>query len=729
MQTKEYTCQVDGKTITATFSDLADQAHGSVIVKSGNTAVLATAVMSPVEKKDLDYFPLVVDYEEKFYAAGLLLGGRFMKREGRPSEEAILAGRMVDRTIRPLFDHNVRNEVQVVITVLSIDEEQDPDVLGIIAASLALGTSNIPWAGPVGAVRIGINQKGDSFTVNPNYTEREDCYLDMLVCGKGGNINMIETAGGQVSEDEASKAFEKAIEEITKLEEWQNKIIKEVGETKKEAPEHKENTELVKLYEDKIGYKKMVDYVFGHGAGKTGINMLFDEWRDMLEEAFPEDASMVTKGFHFMHEQIDIALHKEALENNKRPDGRGFDEVRDLHAQAGGVSDSLHGVGIFYRGGTHVLSVLTLGGPQDSQLVEGMEFRGKKHFMHHYNFPPFSSGETGRIGGVNRRAIGHGALAEKALKAVLPTHEEFPYTMRLVSESMASNGSTSMASVCGSTLALMDAGVPIKRPVAGIAMGLMTDGKTHKVLTDIQGPEDHHGDMDFKVAGTNEGITAIQMDVKVDGIPVDVLKEALKDAKAARLHILKTITSAIPEPRKEMKESAPRVISLPIDEEKIGLLIGPGGKTIRGLVEQTGAQIDVEQDGEDRVIITGKKEATDKALEAVGAITKEWSVGDTTEGEVVKLFDFGAVVKISDYAEGLVHISEIAPDRIENIAEYVCTGDTVPVKVIKTDMGGKLSLSIKQADPDYAKKRGKKACDAEVIKKSDNGRGRPGGRQ
>lgn len=720
MQTKEYTCEVDGKTITATFSDLADQAHGSVIVKQGNTAVLATAVMSHFEKKDLDYFPLVVDYEEKFYAAGLLLGGRFMKREGRPSEEAILAGRMVDRTIRPLFDHNLRNEVQVVITVLSIDEENDPDVLAILGASLALGTSPIPWSGPVGAVRIGATQKDGALVVNPTYDEREEAHLDVLACGKGGNINMIETQATDASEDEAGKAFDRALEVITKLEDWQNTIIKEIGKEKKTIETKDDTSDIQKLYDEKIGYKKMTDLVFGHGAGKEGINTLFEEWREILEEAYPEDTTAVTKGFHFMHDQIDIALHKEALENNRRPDGRGFDEVRELHAQAGGVSDSLHGVGIFYRGGTHVMSVLTLGGPQDSQLVEGMEFRGKKHFLHHYNFPPFSSGETGRIGGVNRRATGHGALAEKALKAVLPTQKEFPYTMRLVSESMASNGSTSMASVCAGTLALMDGGVPIKRPVAGIAMGLMTDGKTYKVLTDIQGPEDHHGDMDFKVAGTTEGITAIQMDVKVDGIPVSILKEALEDAKKARLHILETITKAIGEPRKEPKESAPRVVILPIEEDKIGLLIGPGGKTIRALVEETGAQIDVEQEKEDLVVIAGSKEAVEKAQVAVNEITKEWKVGDTAEGEVIKLFDFGAVVKISDHAEGLVHISEVAPERIENIQEYVCTGDTVPVKVIKTEEGGRLSLSIKQADPNYTKNRGKKACDAEVIKKSDN---------
>jgi len=719
MQTKEYSCGVDGKTITAIFSDLADQSHGSVIVKSGNTAILATAVMGYASKDDLDYFPLTVDYEEKFYAAGLLLGGRYMKREGRPSEEAILAGRMVDRTIRPLFDHALRNEVQVVITVLSIDEENDPDILGILGASLALGVSHIPWSGPVGAIRIGITQKGGNFIVNPTYKERGGAYLDTLICGKGGKVNMIETAGIEVSEDEAVSALAKAVEEITKLEEWQKKIIKEIGSKKKEIKLHGDHSELEKLYEKNIGYKKIVELVFSNGAGKDGINMLFEAWRAILEEAYPDDGRAILRGFHFLHNKIDEALHKEALENGKRPDGREFNEVRKLFAKAGGISDYLHGVGIFYRGGTHVMSILTLGGPEDALLIEGMETREKKHFMHHYNFPPFSSGETGRLGGVNRRAVGHGALAEKALRAVLPSHKEFPYTIRLVSESMASNGSTSMASVCAGTLALMDGGVPIPRPVAGIAMGLMTDGKTHKILTDIQGPEDHHGDMDFKVAGTKEGITAIQMDVKVDGIQVEILKEALKDAKNARLHILETITKAIEKPRGSVKDSAPRVVILPIEEDKIGLLIGPGGKTIRAIVAKTGAIINVDQETENIVVITGKSDAVERAQNEVEAITKEWRIGDTAEGKVIKLFDFGAVVQISPYAEGLVHISELAPKRIENITDVVCTGETVPVKVIKIDeVSGKLSLSIKQADETYAEKRGIKSCSAFVTKKT-----------
>ena len=545
MKSKVFKTTIGGKELSAEFSDLVDQANGSVIVRLGDTAILATAVMSKHANEGAGWFPLTVDYEERFYAAGAILGSRFMRREGRPSEEATLSGRIVDRTIRPLFDQWIRNEIQVVITVLSLGED-DPDTLSVIGASLALATSDIPWDGPVGAVRIGKNS-GDKLVINPNYEFRKDAVnsLDLLVCGKGGKINMIEVGAQEVGEDVVEKGLAQALEIITSLENWQKEIVSEIGKEKKSFPKPEISDEAKKLFADEIT-PKMNEYVFA-GPGKESIGKIHTMWRDIVKEKFPEERKDLTD--EYFEEEMNNLLHKEALENNRRPDGRGMDEVRPLFAKAGGISKLLHGTGTFYRGGTHVLSALTLGGPGDSQILDSIEERDtQKRFIHHYNFPPYSVGETGRMGGANRRMIGHGALAEKALLAVIPDKEAFPYTIRIVSEALASNGSTSMASVCGGTLALMDAGVPIKAPVAGIASGLMLDGDNYKVLTDIQGPEDHHGDMDFKVAGTREGITAIQMDVKVLGVSLPILTEALQKAKAARFQILDVIEKEITTP-------------------------------------------------------------------------------------------------------------------------------------------------------------------------------------
>lgn len=708
MQSKEYSLQFGGKQLTAQFSDLANQAHGSVILKYGETVVLVTAVMSPEAKEGSGYFPLSVDYEEKFYATGRILGSRYVKREGRPSDEAILTGRVVDRTIRPLFDAHIRNEVHVVVTVLSIDNENDPDVIGIIGASLALGTSSIPWNGPVSAVRIGFNG-GSTFSINPTYPEREKELSELLVCGKDGNINMIEAELTELPEARVAEAFAKAVEEIEKLQSWQKTIIAERGKTKVSIPKPTLAPELLTLFTESIA-PKLDAAIFPalpagrSGAGKDGIHALEDEWMALVKEKFP-DANK-SDAYEYCAEVVNDHLHKEAVEKKRRADGRKMDEVRELFAQAGGLSSVVHGAGVFYRGGTHILSILTLASPKDSQLIEGMEVRTKKYFMHHYNFPPFSSGETGRMGGTNRRAIGHGALAEKALRAVIPARENFPYTIRVVSESMASNGSTSMGSVCGSTLALMDGGVPIKNPVAGIAMGVMFgEGGSYQVLTDIQGPEDEHGDMDFKVAGTKEGITAIQLDIKVGGIPAAVLVEALDGAKKARLHILETILAAIGAPRAELNPSAPRIIQVKIPVEKIGAVIGGGGKTINGIIEETGADIEIEEDG--TVYITGMVDAATKAKAIVESITHEYKVGERFEGEVIKTLDFGIVVKIGYNQEGLVHISEIAPFRIDTIENHFAIGEKVPVIIREIDPDrGKISLSIKGADPEFATRKG-----------------------
>ncbi len=701
MQLKEYSTEIGGKTFTAQFTDLADQANGSVIVRYGQTVVLATAVISKNEKSGVDYLPLTVDYEERFYASGQILGSRFMRREGRPSDEAVLSGRVVDRTIRPLFEGHIRNDIQVVITILSLQDE-DPDVLAVTAASLALATSDIPWNGPVSAVRIGKKAGNWEFLVNPTYTEREkdDYEMDMTVCGKDGNINMIELGGKEVKEDTARLALEKASEEIEKLQAFQKKIIAEIGKTKKVIAKKSYSEEMKKLFAEKI-INIFKETIFAGAGGKKTYDMEA-LWVDMLNEALPdEDVGQARKYFN---EQVDMLLHTEAIDFDNRPDGRKMTELRTLYAQAGGISPNLHGTGIFYRGGTHVLSVLTLGGPSDSQIVDGMEVQEKKRYMHHYNFPPFSSGETGRMGGMNRRMIGHGALAEKALVPVLPAKEDFPYTIRIVSESMASNGSTSMASVCGSTLSLMDGGVPITKPVAGIAMGLMMRGeKNYKVLVDIQGPEDHHGDMDLKVAGTRDGITAIQMDVKVDGIPIKILTEAFEKAKGARLQILEVIEKAISSPRADISPYAPKIIAVKILVDQIGMVIGPGGKMVNKIREETGAEIDIEDDG--TVFITGKNGAADAAKKIIEGMTRVYKVGERFTGPVTRLMEFGAFVKIGPATEGLVHISEIAPFRVNKVSDIIKEGDVVPVIIKEIDEKSRINLSIKKADPEFASRK------------------------
>ncbi|MEK7107972.1 MAG: polyribonucleotide nucleotidyltransferase [Patescibacteria group bacterium] len=703
MKTKEYALEVGGKKLLAEFTDLADQANGSVIVRLGNTTVLVTAVMGKYEK-DTDYFPLTVDYEERFYAAGQILGSRFMRREGRPSDEAVLSGRVVDRTIRPLFNQNLRQEVQVVVTILSIAED-DPDIPAIIGASLALGASDIPWNGPVSAVRIGVLEDEKNFIINPIYETRNaaENKLDLLACGKDGAINMIEIGAKEVAESVIVKALAMASEEIEKIQNWQKKIIKEIGKEKMAIKEPEPPVEMAKLFETEVA-EKLFEVIFS-GPGKHRIHDLKELWLKIFAEQLPE--AKLTHADFFFEEKINELVHREAIENERRPDGRKMDELRPLFAKAGGISPILHGSGIFYRGGTHILSALTLGGPGDTQVIDGMEVQTKKRFMHHYNFPPFSSGETGRVGGMNRRAIGHGALAEKAILPILPPKETFPYTIRIVSEALASNGSTSMGSVCGSTLALLDAGVPIKAPVAGIASGLMfKNDNEYKILTDIQGPEDHHGDMDFKVAGTSDGVTAVQMDVKVNGIAIKILGEAFEAAKKARLQILKVIEKEISAPRSDISPNAPKIISIKIKPDQIGSIIGTGGKIINEIMEKTGAEIDIEDDG--TVFFTGKNGAAEAAQKIVEGMTHEYKPGEKYEGTVTRLMDFGAFVKIGPNAEGMVHISEIAPFRIDQISSALSEGDIVPVMVKEIDEKGRINLSIKAADPSFAEKKGVK---------------------
>ncbi len=701
MHKKEYEVEIGGKKVRATFTDLAEQAHGSVMLQCGETIVLATACMSKDSQQGLGWFNLTVDYVERFYASGKISGSKFVKREGKPSEEAILASRVIDRTLRPLFEQSIRHAVQVIVTVISVDEN-DPVILAVNAASLALSVSNIPWAGPIGCVRIG---KYDDETLKVNVIhslrENDDKYkFDLIVCGKDGNINMIEAAAHQTTEEELEVAFNVASEEITKLENFQKEITKEIGHDKRVIEKGVLSDASLKLFNENI-LPKMASAIFD-GPGKKEIDALHNVWNKLVRETFPEQKDFMMEDDLFDNTENQI-LHECAVKENKRADGRAMDEVRDLFAQAGGLSSILHGSGIFYRGGTHVLSVLTLGGPEDRHMIDNMQTNTEKRFMHHYNFPPYSAGETGRAGFTNRREIGHGALAEKALAMVLPSEMDFPYTMRVVSESMASNGSTSQASICASSLALMDGGVPIKAPVAGIAMGLMYESDSaYKVLTDIQGPEDHHGDMDFKVAGTRDGITAIQLDVKVEGVPIKILGEAMRQSKTARTKILDKIESVIAKPRTEISPNAPKILIMKIKPDQIGLVIGSGGKTIKEIKEKSGAEITIEDDG--TVFFTGKGESVEIAKKIVEGMTHEFKVGEMTKGEVVKIADFGAFVALDDWTDGMVHISEIAPFRVERVADLIKEGMIVPVKVIKVDAErGKLSLSIKEADPNFFK--------------------------
>jgi len=701
MKTQTFTTEVAGKIITAEFSDLTSQANGSVILKCGETTILVTAVMSTGENHEQNYFPLSVEFEEKFYAAGKILGSRFMRREGRPSDEAILSARIIDRTIRPLFNQLIRTDVQVVVNVLAMGEE-DPDVLGVIGASLALSVSDISWQGPVGAVRIGRDRETHEVIINPSYQQREKDLLDfeLLACGKGETLNMIETAAYEINEADIVAALDTATAIHTQLVAWQKEIVSSVGKEKLPDTLLDIPQKLHTFFADAF-QRKLSLTIFSNTAGKEHISALKKEF--LL--AATETALDTKVASHYFEHKIDEELHRGALEEGKRADGRALDEVRELYAQAGGVSPALHGSGIFYRGGTHIFSALTLGGPESAQLVDSIESQDyKKRFLHHYNFPPFSVGETGRVGGFNRRMIGHGALAEKALIPVIPSQAEFPYTIRLVSETLSSNGSSSMGSVCASSLALMDGGVPIKRPVAGIASGVMMSKDRYVLLTDIQGPEDEFGDMDFKVAGTTQGVTAIQMDVKVDGIAIPIIAEALEKARLARLHILDTMSQTLATPRKTISPRAPQIVVLHILPEQIGLVIGGGGKTINTIKDETGVEdITIEDDG--AVFISGSHGAAEVAAQRIKQLTKVYKVGEKLEVTVVNITPFGAFAKLDSYNQGLIHISEIAPFHIESLEGILTVGDVVPVVVSKVEHG-KIGLSIKQVNPDFTKEKG-----------------------
>ncbi|MBI2023136.1 polyribonucleotide nucleotidyltransferase [Candidatus Giovannonibacteria bacterium] len=691
MTSKKFTTEVGGRTLTAEFTDLAHQANGSCLVTYGGTIVLATAVQAKSAREGIDFFPLTVDFEEKFYAAGRILGSRFVRREGKASDEAVLTSRLIDRSIRPLFNSKTRNEVQVIVLALSVDEENEPDIPAIIATSLSLGTSDILWDGPIGAVRV--SKIGQKYIINPTYKEIEEAELDTIICGKDGKVNMIEAGAKEITEADMQEALELAVSEIDKLTAWQADIIKKMGQKKVEPHIVSVPSDIAQVFRKRIMAKLEESIYIKEKLNRyEAMNELKTEWLGICVEEFPDFSPHVAATL--FEDTIDEIVHKNIIESEKRPDGRGSKQIRPLSAKAH-ILPRVHGSAVFYRGETHILSAATLGAPRDVQLIEGMEIRAKKRFMHHYNFPPFSVGEIKPMRGPARRDIGHGHLAERALSAIIPDPESFPYTIRVVSETLSSNGSSSMGSVCASSLALMDAGVPIKDIAAGIAMGLMMhDEKHYKVLTDIQGPEDHHGDMDFKVAGTKNGITAVQMDVKVAGIPLKIMKEAFIQAKEARLEILEVIKSELAAPRPELSEFAPRILKMQINPDKIRDVIGAGGKVINSIIESTGCEIDIEQDG--TVFITAPRVENLKAAEEqIISLTKEFVPGEETRGIVTRIFPFGAMVEIAPHQEGLVHVSELANFRVNQVTDVVSPGDEVPVKIIGVDEKGRLNLSIK----------------------------------
>jgi len=695
MEKKIFSIQFNGRTLKAELGLLAQQANGSALISYGDTAVLATAVMSS-GPKECDYLPLTLEYEEKLYAAGKIKGSRFIKREGKPQDEAILSGRLIDRTIRPRFNQKFRNEIQVVLTVLSFDKENDPDILGILAASLALSISNIPWSGPVAGVRVGRVQ--DQFVVNPTYEQRDKSDLDLIVSGTEQKINMLEGGGNEVSESsmvEALSVGEKAYRELIA---WQKEIIAAIKPTKTELLLKEPDAAFVKKINEFLEKKlEPAIYVKEKLTHKTKIGELAQALVEFIKESEKENIQdKILLGFEIFNDEINEMVHKNILKDEKRPDGRALNEVRDISCVVG-LLPRTHGSALFNRGTTQALSTVTLGAPSEKQIIDGLEQEYKKRFLLHYNFPPFSVGEIGPFRGPGRREIGHGALAERSLAMIIPPEDQFPYTIRVVSEILSSNGSSSMASVCGSSLALMDAGVPVRSAVAGIAMGLMMDGKgNYKILTDIQGPEDHHGDMDFKIAGTQNGVCGLQMDVKIEGVSVEMLEETINQAKEARLFILEKMNSALTQPRPSLSKFAPRIIVHQINPDKIRDVIGPGGKIINEIIDQTGVKIDIEDSGV--IFITSENEpAAEKALSWIKNLTHEVKPGEIYQGKVTRIINFGAFVEILPNQEGLVHISELASWRVNRVDDIVKIGDVIPVKVKNIDEQGRINLSLKDA--------------------------------
>jgi len=694
MEPKKFETEIAGRKLVVETGLFAEQANASVTVRYGDTVVLATAVMSPEAREGMNYFPLMVDYEEKFYASGKIKGSRFVKREGRPTDEAVLNGRLIDRTLRPLFDQRMRNEVQVIVTVLSIDQENDPALAGVIAASTALAISDIPWNGPVGAVRIG--EKDGNITINPANGDLAASAFDVIACGIEGKINMIETGAKVVSEEKIFEALVEAQKVIDQIAAFIKDIQKQIGKPKAEpiliAPDENFKKEILGVFSGKIApalYQK------DHNVQVKMQNDLFAEVAKYVKEKYPADASSKKElALAVIDSEMESLFEKNVLARDERPDGRKLDEVRNISCLVG-ILPRTHGSALFTRGETQVLSVVTLGAPGMEQIIDTMELDEKKRFMHHYNFPPFSVGEVRPMRGPGRREIGHGALAEKALASVAPDKEKFPYTIRVVSEVLSSNGSSSMASTCASNLALLDAGVPMQSVIGGISVGIVVgEGGKYKLLSDIQGPEDHFGGMDFKITGSTKGITAIQLDVKVDGLTSDMIRDTLEQSRKNRLAIIDKMNETISAPRAELSKYAPRVITLRINPEKIRDVIGPGGKVINQIIDETGVEIDIEDDG--MVFITaGNPEAGEKALQWVKNLTHEVVAGEVFKGRITRILNFGAFAEILPGQEGLVHISEISERRIAKVDDALKVGQIVNVKVKEIDNLGRINLTMR----------------------------------
>jgi polyribonucleotide nucleotidyltransferase len=675
--------EVGGQTITLETGRLAKQANGAVLVRSGDTVVLATAVMRDDVREGQDFFPLTVDVEERHYAAGKIPGG-FIKRESRPSEKAILAARQIDRPLRPLFPKGFMNEVHIVVTTLSVDFEQSYDVLATLGASAALTISDIPFGGPVGSVHIG--RIDGQLVVNPTLEELQDeSDMDLVVTGTADAIVMVEAGAKQVHESVVVDALKLAHEEIRKIVAVQSELQKLVGRPKHEVPAWSVDEGVLEQVRTQFG--AALDAAT-QVPGKMERMSATAEVKDaayaalIAEDADVERVTQVRRAVSKLEKDI---IRDRIAVKKIRPDGRATDEVRPISCEVG-VVPRTHGSALFTRGETQAMSLLTLGGTGEFQRIDGLGIEDKKRYIHHYNFPPYSVGETGFMRGPKRRDIGHGALAERALLPVLPSELDFPYTIRIVSEILESNGSSSMASVCGSTLSLMDAGVQISAPVAGTAMGLIKEGDDYVVLTDIAGVEDHLGDMDFKVAGTADGITALQMDIKITGVTFEILTEALEQARKGRLHILDKMAEVIAEPRGELSQWAPRIFTIQINPDQIGLVIGKGGETIRGMTEEFSADIDIQDDGT-IFICAPDQEAAEGVMNRIQSMTKEVEVGDVFTGRVVKTTDFGAFVELKKGTDGLLHISRLAPkgQRVKSVEDVVKRGDTVTVEVVEID--------------------------------------------
>ncbi|HEY55895.1 MAG TPA: polyribonucleotide nucleotidyltransferase [Dehalococcoidia bacterium] len=711
-----FECEVGGRKLTVETGKLAGQAEGAVTVRYGDTVVLVTVCVGAEPREGVDFLPLTIDYEERLYAAGKIPGG-FIRREGRPSQEAILACRLTDRPLRPLLPKEWRRDIQVIVTVLSADQENDPDILAVIGGSAVLSMSEVPFYGPVGAVRVGY--LGGELVLNPTMAQLEDSQLDLVVVSTREVVAMVEAGASEVPEDVVTRAIRFGHQANQALIDLQERLVEACGKPKLEAPTVVIDPGLESQVSEILGVKlSQALNEADKPQRQQALTALKKELLERLGESFPEkDVLSVFEA------KMKAEVRANILERGRRVSGRKLDEIRHISCELE-LLPRTHGSGLFTRERTQVLTITTLGSTRMEQRIDGLGIEEAKRFIHHYNFTPFSSGEVKRIGTPGRREIGHGALAERAILPVLPKHEDFPYTIRLVSEVLSSSGSTSMASVCASSLSLMDAGVPITRAVAGVAMGLATDDKgNHAILTDIEGIEDACGDMDFKIAGTSEGITALQMDTKLKGVGFDVLEQALAQARRARLVILDTMQSTIAASRTEISRYAPRIYRIQVNPDKIGTVIGPGGKTIRGITEETKATIDIDNDG---TVLIGSpdEQSARRAIEIIENLTRDVEVGEVYTGKVTRLMDFGAFVEVLPGKEGLVHISELADYRVASVGDVVKVGDEIMVKVVEIDRMGRINLSRRAVLDDSSKTSGAGGKDGAA---SGYKPGKPGG--